>query len=167
MDDARFVFCSQWHLDVTPRATFDALADADSYPAWWPQVRSAQRLDDTSGELRCRSLLPYELVFVVHREIEDRAGGILRGRVAGDLSGWSQWTVTADAEGTSAVFDEDVVVEKSLVRAAGRIARPLLRLNHDRMMRAGERGLRRHLAGADLHAPLRPWAPGTMKIRGR
>jgi hypothetical protein len=46
-----------------------------------------------------------------------------------------------------AVFDEDVVVRKSLVRAAGLMARPALRFNHGLMMRSGEQGLRRHLAG--------------------
>jgi hypothetical protein len=44
------------------------------------------------------------------------------------------------------VFDEDVEVGKAAVRAAGRLARPALRFNHDRMMRSGERGLRRLLA---------------------
>jgi len=39
--------------------------DVASYPIWWPQVPSARQLDDTSGELRCRSMLPYDLVFVV------------------------------------------------------------------------------------------------------
>jgi len=43
------------------------------------------------------------------------------------------------------VFDEDVVVRKPLVRRAGLLARPALRLNHAVMMRDGERGLRRHL----------------------
>jgi len=33
------------------------------------------------------------------------------------------------------------VVRKALVRAAGVIARPALRFNHDRMMHDGERGL--------------------------
>ena len=44
-----------------------------------------------------------------------------------------------------AVFDEEVDVRKRLVRAAGRLARPALRFNHDLMMRAGEKGLRRKL----------------------
>lgn len=146
-DGSRFVFCSRWRLDASPQRTFAALADAESYPQWWPQVHAARRIDERSGELRCRSLLPYDLAFVVHREVDDADAGILRARLDGDLVGSSQWTVSADGDGTVAVFDEDVVVAKSLVRLAGRLARPALRYNHDRMMRAGERGLRRHLAG--------------------
>jgi len=37
------------------------------------------------------------------------------------------------------------VVCKALVRVAGVLARPVLRFNHDLMMRDGERGLRRYL----------------------
>ena len=96
--------------------------------------------------IRCRSLLPYDLVFVVRREIEDPVERILRGTLTGDLAGTSQWTVTPTDDGTTAVFEEDVRVRKSLVRAAGVLARPALRFNHDLMMRSGEHGLQRHLA---------------------
>ena len=44
-----------------------------------------------------------------------------------------------------ALFDEDVIVRMPLVRAAGALARPVLRLNHDLMMRSGRKGLRRLL----------------------
>ena len=74
---------------------------------------------------------------------------MLRASLTGDLAGTSQWTVGADDAGTGsvAVFDEEVDVHKGLVRAAGRLVRPALRFNHDLMMRAGEKGLRRHLTG--------------------
>jgi hypothetical protein len=108
-------------------------------------VRETVQLSQTSGQLRCRSLLPYDLVMVLAREIEDPVARVLRARLDGDLRGSSQWTVSADGDGTLAVFDEDVVVAKSAVRLAGRLARPVLTFNHDRMMRSGERGLRRHL----------------------
>ena len=146
VDSARYVFRSTWRLPAARADVYRALVDVDSYPRWWPQVRAARRLDDTSGELRCRSLLPYELGFVVRREIEDAAAGILRAELTGDLTGWSQWTVTEDGTGTVAVFDEDVRVGNAMLRAAGRLVRPVLAFNHGAMMRAGEWGLRRHLA---------------------
>ena len=73
----------------------------------------------------------------MHREVEDPAARVLRARMEGDLSGTSQWTVTADGAGSVAVFDEDVAVGSGLLRAAGRLFRPVLRFNHDLMMRAG------------------------------
>lgn len=141
----RYVFRSEWRVPAPPARVYAVLADVEGYPAWWPQVRGARRLDDTSGELTCRSLLPYDLVFVIRREFEDPAAGILRARLDGDLCGTSQWRITADGAGSLAVFDEDVTVGSGLLRAAGRIVRPALRFNHDLMMRAGERGLQESL----------------------
>jgi hypothetical protein len=141
-----YVFRSQWQLAADPDRVYAVLADVETYPQWWPQVRSTRRVDDTSGEVTCRSLLPYDLVFVLHRDLEDPERRVLRARMTGDLVGTSQWTVTADGDGSLAVFDEDVAVGKGGLRAAGRVLRPALRFNHDLMMRAGERGLRRYVS---------------------
>jgi hypothetical protein len=83
----------------------------------------------------------------MHREVEDGEEHVLAARLDGDLVGTSRWTVTADGTGCLAVFDEDVEVGKGALRAVGRLARPALRFNHDLMMRAGEKGLRRMLTG--------------------
>lgn len=143
MPDYRFR--SEWHLAAGPDEVYQALVDVEGYPTWWPQVVAARWLDDSSGEVRCRSLLPYELVFVARRVVEDPVKRILRAHLDGDLTGTSEWTVRANGSGTVAVFDEDVDVRKRLARLAGRVARPALTFNHDRMMRSGEKGLRRHL----------------------
>jgi hypothetical protein len=146
----RFVFRSQWQLPALPRQVYDVLADVETYPRWWPQVRKARRIDDVSGELTCRSLLPYDLVFLMRQEVRDPDGLVLRAQMDGDLNGSTQWTITADGDGSIAVFDEDVSVGSGLVGAAGRLFRPALKFNHDLMMRAGEKGLRAHLrAGAE------------------
>jgi hypothetical protein len=121
------------------------LADVETYPQWWPQVRRARRIDDGAGELSCRSLLPYDVEFVMRRVIEDPAGLVLRAELTGDLNGTSQWTIRAAGEETLAVFDEDVSVGSGTLRAASRLMRPALRFNHDLMMRSGERGLREFL----------------------
>lgn len=140
-----YVFRSVWHVPAVPDEVYDALREVDEYPTWWPQVISTRRIDDASGEVCCRSLLPYDLRFTIHRELEDPAAGVLRARLSGDLTGSSQWTVSAADDGSVAVFDEQVDVAKRLLRLAGRVARPALRYNHDRMMRSGEKGLRRLL----------------------
>jgi hypothetical protein len=90
-------------------------------------------------------MLPYDLVLLARRVVEDPVTRVLRATLEGDLVGTSEWTISSDGAGTLAVFDEDVRVGKAAVRAAGRLARPVLRFNHDRMMRSGERGLRRYL----------------------
>jgi ribosome-associated toxin RatA of RatAB toxin-antitoxin module len=142
-----FRFRTQWRLEHDADAVYAVLADVAAYPSWWPQVRSTREIADGVGELRCRSLLPYDLTFVMHRILEDPARHVLEARLEGDLYGTSRWTVTPAGTGCAAVFDEDVDVRGTLLRAAGRVARPALRFNHDLMMRAGEKGLRRRLAG--------------------
>jgi len=140
-----YVFRSEWRLAAAPERVYELLADVETYPQWWPQVRRARRIDDASGELTCRSLLPYDVTFVMHRVVEDPAGRVLRAELAGDLNGTSQWTIDADGADTLAVFDEDVAVGSGTLRAASRFMRPALRFNHDLMMRSGERGLREFL----------------------
>jgi hypothetical protein len=141
-----YVFRSEWRLPASPDDVYAVLADVETYPTWWPQVRRARRLDDVSGEVVCRSLLPYDVTFVMHRDLEDPAARVLRARMEGDLTGTSQWTITADGSGSLAVFDEDVAVGTAMLRAAGRLLRPALRFNHDLMMRSGEKGLRAYFA---------------------
>jgi len=146
---AAYVFRSEWRLPAPPTRVYEVLADVEAYPGWWPQVRRARRIDDLSGELTCRSLLPYDVVFVLHRERQDADAHVLRARMDGDLCGTSQWTVTAAGDGSVAVFDESVEAGRGMLRAAGRLVRPALRFNHDLMMRAGERGLREHLRAGE------------------
>jgi ribosome-associated toxin RatA of RatAB toxin-antitoxin module len=142
LDAVSYVFATTWRFEHDADAVYGALADVAEYPSWWPQVRAARRLEEGVGELRCRSLLPYDLTFVMRRDVEDAEQRVLAARLEGDLNGTSRWTVTPGDTGCTAVFDEDVEVGSGMLRAAGRIARPALRFNHDLMMRAGHKGLR-------------------------
>lgn len=146
----RYVFHATWRIAAPVDDVYRALADPESYPAWWPQVRSVVRLGSDAGVMRVRSLLPYDLVVSGTRELEDPVGRVLRARLEGDISGWSGWQIAAVDDATVAVFDEDVVVHKPLLRALGHVARPALTWNHALMMRSGERHLRRYLTRAEL-----------------
>ena len=64
-----YIFRTVWRFDHDADAVYEALADVAAYPTWWPQVRAARELGEGVGELRCRSLLPYDLTFVMHREV--------------------------------------------------------------------------------------------------
>lgn len=143
---SRYVFHSVWQIAAECARVYETLQDVAGYPAWWPEVREAHQFDPAHGELRCRSVLPYDLVFRLERQVQDPSAGVLRARLSGDLVGTSEWRVRPDADGgTLAEFEEDVTVGKAGVRAAGRFARPVFVYNHDRMMRSGELGLRRYL----------------------
>ncbi|QNF93706.1 MULTISPECIES: SRPBCC family protein [Janibacter] len=145
MPGPRFVFHHEWVLDAPRDAVVAALADIEGYPRWWPQIRSLERIDQTSGRGRIRSALPLTLHLVLTREIEDREGGHLRVRLDGDLAGWAGWTIGSDPRGgTSAVFDQDVRVAARWSRAAT-LSPAVLRANHAWMMRQGRRGLAREI----------------------
>lgn len=143
-----FRFHHEWRLPASRAQVYAALADVDGYVRWWPQVRTAERIDDESGRTTIRSFLPYTLSLVLRREVEDAAAGRLRVAVSGDLEGWCQWSVHDDAEGTRAVFDQEAEVTPSLLVRTAPLAAPLLRANHSWMMRSGHTGLARHLAAS-------------------
>jgi hypothetical protein len=140
-----FRFHNHWRLDATPAQVYDALVDVERYPQWWPQVRRARPIDNNSGELICRSALPYSLRLIGHREVEDRGRLQLRATLTGDLVGWSSWHIRADGAASVAEFAQEVRPTGAL-GAASRIARPILEWNHTVMMRDGEVGLQGYLS---------------------
>jgi hypothetical protein len=143
-------FRTQWDLNAPPADVFEALAELTDYPNWWPEVRTVTRLTGDEFQLRCRSLLPYDLNFVSRPVRRDRDDGLLEAHLAGDLDGFSRWTITGAGTGTVAVFEEEVVANKALLRRLALIARPAFQANHVVMMRHGRRGLRTYLAGMRL-----------------
>ena len=147
MGDSRYEFHSTWHLSAAPDDVYAVLERVPDYPLWWPQVRHVTPTGDFTFVLVCRSSLPYDLRFTITQAVRDPDTRVLEATMAGDLEGFSRWTITAGANGTSATFDEEVVATKALLRRLELIARPAFKANHTRMMRDGERGLRTYLAG--------------------
>jgi Polyketide cyclase / dehydrase and lipid transport len=148
MDLNRYSFRSEWRLQSSCEDAFEILEDLQSYPLWWPEVRKVDRLNDSTAELTVRSLLPYDLRFVSEQKRRDRLSGVLEASMAGDLEGFSRWTLT-DAEGSSctAVFEEEVTAHKALLRRLALFARPAFKANHSLMMRHGQAGLQTYLFG--------------------
>jgi hypothetical protein len=138
-------FDNQWQLRAPSQQVYVALAEVEDYQQWWPQIRQIQRIDDNSGRVRIRSLLPYPLDLVLARAVEDEARGILRVDIAGDLQGWCGWQLVARGQVTTARFSQEVHVMVPMLQRVPFAIRPLLRGNHAHMMRSGERGLRRYL----------------------
>lgn len=130
---------------------FETLAKLDEYPAWWRQVRNTKPIDEFTCELEIRSSLPYSLFMTAHHSRKDPDAGVLEARLTGDLIGHSRWTMapTRDGTGTRLTFGEEVEVQRPLLRRLS-FARPAFRFNHTLMMRAGERGLSRHLTDGQL-----------------
>src|SRR5262245_50754490 len=147
MGDSRYEFCSVWRLNAAPDDVYAVLERLPDYPLWWPQVRTVAALGNDAYELVCRSSLPYDLRFTTRQVVRNPADRVLEASMTGDLEGFSRWTISSDAHGTSAQFDEQVVATKALLRRLELVARPVFKANHTRMMRDGERGLSTYLAG--------------------
>ncbi len=149
MDLNRHRFRSTWRLPVSAAELYAVLEEPGGYPRWWPQVRDVAPDPGgrQSGTVRFRSFLPYDLVVEVTRARRDPDAGVLDIGMTGDLEGRARWTVTGEGPSEArAVFDQDVVVRKPLMRRLALPGRPFFRLNHALMMRAGQRGLRAELA---------------------
>ncbi|WP_309062640.1 SRPBCC family protein [Streptomyces sp.] len=146
MDWNHYRFRSLWTLPAPAPVVYRALERIEDYPLWWPQVREVTRLDDTSGIVRIRSLLPIDLRAALRAGRRDAEAGILEVGLSGDIDGWARWTVTRLGPGGSlAHYEQEVDVRKPLLRRLAVPGRPAFRVNHALMMRAGRRGLTTHL----------------------
>jgi uncharacterized protein YndB with AHSA1/START domain len=146
VDWNHYRFRSLWALPAPVPVVYRALERVEDYPRWWPQVREVTRLDDTTGTLRIRALLPYDLTQTVREERRDPAAGVLQAALTGDIEGWARWTLTPRGTGTLVRYDQEVDVRKPLLRRFAVPGRVFFRANHTLMMRAGRRGLAAHLA---------------------
>jgi uncharacterized protein YndB with AHSA1/START domain len=147
MDWNHYRFRARWALPAPAPAVYAALERAENYPRWWPQVREVDRIDDCTGVITIRSVLPYDLAFTVRSVRRDPQAGVLETAMTGDIDGWARWTVTPDGDGSVARYDQEVDVNKPLLRRFAVPGRPAFRANHWLMMRAGRRGLVAYLAG--------------------
>ncbi|MFK0254725.1 SRPBCC family protein [Streptomyces sp. NPDC090445] len=145
---SRYRFRSLWDLDAPPERVYSVLEQADDYGSWWPQVRGIERIDAHSSALRIRSVLPYEIRITASEVLHDPARRILEAALHGDIEGWARWTVRPlpGGGGTRVLYEQEVEVRRPLLRRLSLPARPLFRLNHTLMMRAGRRALAARLA---------------------
>ncbi|MGN9793875.1 SRPBCC family protein [Streptomyces sp. OZ13] len=147
MDWCRYNFRSVWDLPAAPGDVYQALSRVEDYPRWWPQVREVTEVEEGVGTARFRSFLPYDLCVTGSAQRSDPVDGVLEVRMAGDLDGWSRWTVRAGGRGTRALYEQEVVVRRPLMRRLSVPCRPVFRANHAFMMRGGRRGLEAYLEG--------------------
>jgi len=153
MDRNRYSFRSEWSVDAPPSTTYQALERFEDYPEWWPEVRSLRLLEADACLVSCRSVLPYDLTFVLRPSRRDPVSRILEASMEGDLEGFSHWTISEGPTGSHLVFDEEVTVNKRLLRMLAPVARPLFRANHTLMMKHGRAGLAAYLARCRSDGP--------------
>lgn len=140
-----FEFEREWRVRAPMTRVRRVLGDLERYPEWWPQVLAVAKIDDDTARVLCRSRLPYTLDLVLHAERDDLR--LLEVRIEGDLTGWSRFVLVPEGSATRIGYTQQVAVARSVLALAGRLARPVLRWNHDQMMADCEVGLGQRLAG--------------------
>ena len=147
----RYALSTEWLLDAPAEPIFDALAEPEVWPRWWPYAESVVLVarGDAQG-LRSvyryvwSTRLPYRLSFEM-TTTASRRPTLLEGTARGQLSGIGRWRIVRDGEASCVRYDWIVSTGKRWMRTLAPMLRPLFEWNHDQVMAAGGRGLARHL----------------------
>lgn len=138
-----FAFQESWRVDAEPERVREVLVDLEHYPVWWPQVLAVASLGPDHARVLCRSVLPYTLDLLLHAV--SRELPTVEVAIDGDLAGFARWTLTPSRGGTDMLFEQRVEVTGPFGWAV-RLAGPVGRWNHHRMMQGGRAGLERRVA---------------------
>jgi carbon monoxide dehydrogenase subunit G len=136
-------------FDLPPERMWDALEHSERFEGWWGWLHEF-RLD--GGGLREGSVLrglvsppvPYEMRVRVLLDHCTRPQQI-DASVAGDLEGTAHLHLEPRGTGTRADVAWTVEMMQRPMRMAARLASPLLRFGHDRVVEATVAGFRRNL----------------------
>lgn len=156
---AEYAFRSEWRLLAPRGAVFDVLHASERWPEWWRGLERVVKLEDgdpdgrgSLGRYTWRSRLGYRLEFDMRITRVERPQR-MEGRATGDLDGIGSWRLDDEGDGrTRVVFEWRVRTTRPWMAALAPVARPVFRWNHDRIMRAGGRGLARRLGVALVSA---------------
>jgi hypothetical protein len=140
---ADLTFGGAWTLAATPARVRDVIVDVEHWVEWWPQVLAVASLGADDARVIARSVLPHRLDLVLHAVNRDLP--VLEVELAGTLHGTARWELTDHPDGTRLVYEQRVSVVGGLALAS-RVAQPVMRWNHDRMMEGCIAGLRARTA---------------------
>lgn len=103
-----------------------------------------------SGSILCGVItppLPYRMRLRVDLDVCDRPSRIMAS-VHGDLEGRAQLLLVPEGDGTRVTATWTIEMTQLTMRAADRVAHPLLRWGHDRVVDITVGGFRRYLVAA-------------------
>jgi len=139
-----------FHLDPEPSQVWAVISRLDRFENWWGWLREFEVEGDG---LRSGSVLRGVVVppLSYHMRLEVVLDTCTRPRqidatVHGDLRGAARLDFATDAGGTRATVSWTIEMMQRPMRLAARMAHPLLRWGHDRVVYATVEGFRRTLA---------------------
>lgn len=134
---------------LPPERMWSAIERADGFERWWGWL-SEFRLE--GGALRPGAVLhgvvspplPYRMRITVELEECERPS-LIEAAVHGDLEGRAGLRLEPEGGGTRASVSWTIEMMQRPMRVAARVAHPVLRWGHDRVVEATVRGFRRHI----------------------
>lgn len=146
-----FRFVTVWRIEAPIEVVCEAVSHSLSWPHWWRNVESVEELapGDARGigsvrRYTWRGRLPYRLTFdicVIHAEPLTTVAGV----ASGDVEGEGRWSFTTDGRVTTARFEWHIRPTPLWMNLLALLARPLVKWNHDGVMRRGGEALARRL----------------------
>ncbi|HET6795097.1 MAG TPA: SRPBCC family protein [Acidimicrobiales bacterium] len=143
-------YVGEFLFDVPPVRLWSALEEMDGVERWWAWL---SEFSVEGGGLRqgtvlrgvVRPPLPYRMALVVELD-ECEAPSLIEASVHGDLEGRAGLLLDDEGGATRATVAWTIEMTQQPMRVAARLAHPLMRWGHDRVVEATVRGFRRRLA---------------------
>ena len=152
---AEYAFLTAWRVAAGREAVFEVLHESERWPEWWNGLERVVKLEEGDAEGRgslgrytWRSFMRYRLQFDMRITRVERPYR-MDGAATGELTGIGSWRLYEDGEATAVLFEWRVRTTRWWMNLLAPLARPVFRWNHDRLMRAGARGLA-HRLGVEL-----------------
>lgn len=143
---------SHWRIAAPVERVWPAVADLRRWPHWWPGIGRVQVLrPEQAGGPGCLCRVHIALRWPLRAAVDIETTPAskedhLRWRTHGRLEGDVIWLPRIDGKETAITCVWRIEWHGLWAFGLGLLATPLLRWNHRLLMRAGEAGLRRHLA---------------------
>ncbi len=136
-----------WHIDAPLGTVYELISQSLDWPQWWHNVESAEEIipGDTKGigNIRryiWRGFLPYRLIFdICVTQIEPRV--MIEGIASGDLEGKGRWLFTGNDTMTTVRYEWQVRTTSRWMNLLELFAYPLIKWNHNLVMRQGGKAL--------------------------
>jgi uncharacterized protein YndB with AHSA1/START domain len=151
---AQYKFVDHWYIKAPREEVFRYVADASSYPQWWPvypKVEVLRRAEPGQVGGQARLVVKSALGYTLKLEVETVAvnpPSYLKTVARGQLAGTGEWEFTQVGDTTHAKWTWIVESHHPLLNLLEPIAKPLFAWSHNDASHKGHLGLKKLLEKA-------------------
>lgn len=145
---SRVDYRNTFWFPTAPQELWRTAASFEHYPQWWTWLREFDAQGDglQAGTVLTGTVvppLPYRLrlTIAIDRSVQDR---LVSATVDGDLRGWATVEFAAFKDGTMVTVQWALDFRHPALRLAAKVAYPVVRWGHDRVVDAAVEGFRRN-----------------------